>query len=532
MTRERSFTARFARRLGIVNAWVDGQMDWLMWLLVLAAFFVRFRLASQFYLNGDEAQIMLGPLQHRLSHVFAMSAYLPYGPLMFLVLHAMAFFGRSELYFRMPSVIAGSLLVFVGYRWAAETFGKEAGFATGCILAFAPPLVTLSTEVRFYIVQALFMACSLYCLERALRAKSVAWMRGFGVALLLTVLTLYMSVWYVIAAGVYVTVWILWERPPKRLIVEWAITQTIIAGVFAIAYVTQLRAFSESSADRLARSTWLRTSYFHPNSESLWRYLWQATQALFQYIFANPEIGLAMIFVFLIGIVLLLWSKAGGRRLTALTLVLPLIVTAAAGTVSIYPYGGSRHDAFLVLFVAAAVSIAISMAAGGRALLVLLMAMCLLPLWLRSAQRNDLDDVPQVSKIGQMRSALDYLSSRTPRARVLMVDQRGAATINYYICGGIIHGWQKVAPKSDAYDCAGYQILTVDTWGAPATDFLSTLTRARKAKPGAFPEPVWVFDESGVWKRGHTVYNDDCARFGKIQVYRISPTSAASAGKP
>jgi len=89
----------------------------------------------------------------------------------------------------MPSVIAGTLLIFVGYKWVAETFGKGAGMVTGCILAFAPPMVILSAQVRHYMPHALFVACSLYCLERALREKSRGWMRYFGVALLLAVLT-------------------------------------------------------------------------------------------------------------------------------------------------------------------------------------------------------------------------------------------------------------------------------------------------------------------------------------------------------
>ena len=81
----------------------------------------------------------------------------------------------------------------------SRRFGKGAGLLTGAILAFSPPLVILSSQVRHYITHILFIACSLYCLERALREKSRRWMRYFGFALLLAVLTMYMSIWYIAA---------------------------------------------------------------------------------------------------------------------------------------------------------------------------------------------------------------------------------------------------------------------------------------------------------------------------------------------
>ncbi len=333
-----------------------------MWLFVLAGFCLRIQRARRTYLNGDETQIMLPALQHGLIDVYRAASYLPYGQLMNFTLHYMTLFGGSELYFRMPSVVAGALLIFVGYKWVAETFNKGAGLVTGCILAFAPPLVILSAQVRHYIIQALFMACSLYCLERALREKSSGWMRCYGVALLLAVLTMYMSVWYIIAFGIYAGLRILREEIPRPAIEEWLKTQMGVAIVLIIAYATQLRKLRNDGAERSARDGWLRASYFHPASQTVLHFLRGATDNLFGYVFANAAVGKWMIFVFLIGIGLILWGKAdtaGKRKMPALSLVLPLVVTAAAGTLAIYPYGGSRHDAFLALFVVASVSIAI-----------------------------------------------------------------------------------------------------------------------------------------------------------------------------
>jgi uncharacterized membrane protein len=518
--------AAFERRFVRANAWLETHMDGVMWLVVAAGFCLRLRRAAAAYLNGDEVQIMYPPLQHGLINVYNAAQQFPYGPLMNFVLHFMTFFGSSELYFRMPSVIAGTLLIFVGYKWVAETFGKGAGAVTGCILAFAPPLVILSAQVRHYITHALLVACSLYCLERALREKSRRWMRYFGIALLLAVLTMYMSIWYIAALGVYAIACFLLEEIPRSVIVEWIKTQATVAIVLIVAYTTHLHKLRGNAAERIARDGWLRSSYFHPESQTVSNYLHQATDNLFEYIFANAKVGEWMILVFLAGVGLILWGKAGvtgNRKTPALSLVLPLAAAAAAGTMGIYPYGGSRHDAFLALLVVAGVSIAISALAFGRAVVLLLAAACLIPVWLGTAQRNYLEELPRVCKITQMRSALKYLSSRDPQPKLLLADQIGGNTINYYICHDKFYLWRPVGPDSNTYRCADYQVLTINIWGAPPAAFPAALTQARKAMPDLFPDPAWVFYISPVQTRDVELSGDQRAVFGKIEIYRIPP---------
>ncbi len=508
------------------NSWLDARTDWIMGLVMVAGFCLRLAHARKAYLNGDEVQIMLPPLQHGLINVYNSAQHFPYGPLMNFVLHFMTFFGSSELYFRMPSVIAGTLLIFVGYKWVAETFSKEAGIVAGCILAFAPPLVVLSAEVRHYITHALFIACSLYCLERALREKSLRWMRYFGLALLLAVLTMYMSIWYISALGVYAIVCFMLEKAPWPLIVEWIKTQAAIVFVLIVAYTTHLRKLRGNIAERFARDGWLRPSYFHPKSQTLSNYLRQATDYLFGYVFANARLGQWMILAFLAGIALILLGQAdvtSHRKTPALSLVLPLVVTAAAGIAAIYPYGGSRHDAFLAIFLVAGVSIAISALSFGKPVILLLMAACLIPAWLATTERHYLDELPKVCKIAQMRRALKYLASRDPQPKVLLADEIGGNTINYYVCHGQFNQWRPAGPDSNTYRCGDYRVLTVNIWGAPPAAFPAALAQARKAMPDRFTDPAWVFYISPVQTRDVELSTDERGVFGKIEIYRISP---------
>jgi len=515
------------RAFGAADFWLAARVDWLVWLIVLIGFYLRLKLADGTYFNGDETQIMFPPLQHGLGHVYRESLRLPYGALMSFVLRFMTFFGSSELYFRMPSVIAGALLPYVAYRWVADIFGKGAGFATACILGFSPPLVILSAQVRYYTIHMLLMACSLYCLERAFREKSARWVRLFGIALLLALLTMYMSAWYTAAIGLYALVRISNRELPRRLVWEWAAIQAIGVALLAVGYATHMRQLQGTESERFAKDVWLRPFYYHSDAGNALDFLARATDALFGYLFANSTLGTWMIFVFLLGAGLLLWRKAGapGTPKTAtLSLVLPPIATYAAAMLGLYPYGGSRHDAYLSVFVAAGVAVACAFVTQSRVLLLVLAAVFLVPPWRAAAEHHYLDDFPEASKLDQMDSALEYLRSRVPPPRVLLTDQFGAAMVNYYVCHGAAGQSRNLAPGLIEYGCADdYRIVMLDTWSAEPSRFPAVLAQARQAAKDSFPDPVWVFHMSLNGWTTDPVRRENRGIFGKIGLYRISP---------
>jgi hypothetical protein len=531
-TRQKQAATPFHARLIRVNAWLETRLDWAMWAMVLIGLYLRVRQAGLMYFNTDEAQIMLPPLQHGLANVYKAALPMAHAPLVSFLLHFMTFFGNSELYFRMPEVLCGALLAFVGYKWAAETFGKGAGLVTGCFIAFAPPLVVLSASLRSYMIQALFMVCSLYCLERAFREKSARWMGLFSASALLATLTDYMSVFYLAALGIYAGIRILRKELPRPLVVRWAITQAAALTVLMAAYFTQFRNLRGNLQDRYAHEVWLPEWYFRPHSESLLHFLRHATLNVFRYAFANGRLGPFMLIIFLVGVGFALLGKNRTRedqQWAALSLLLPLIVTAAAGVLTIYPYGGSRHDAFLLVFISAGVSIALSVLARGRVLVLLLGLTFLLPVWLRSAERHIFDDYLPVSRLGQMKQALAYLSSRSPRPKVLMADFIAAWELRYYVCRGQNDDFRRVEGQIVTTACAGYRIITFDLSGqwypfrVPRETFPSTLAVARSAMPNDFVDPVWVFNISFAESTDELSYDDTSGKFGRLELYRLSP---------
>src|ERR1700674_4555962 len=96
------------RVLDAADAWLDAHFEWIVCIVVLAGLALRILRAADLYLNGDEAMIMFAPLQPSLGQVYQSMLVHPHGPLPNFFLHYMAYFGSPELYFRLPSVIAGA----------------------------------------------------------------------------------------------------------------------------------------------------------------------------------------------------------------------------------------------------------------------------------------------------------------------------------------------------------------------------------------------------------------------------------------
>ena len=210
----------------------------------------------------------------------------------------------------------------------------------------------------------------------------------------------------------------------------------------------------------------------------------------------------------------------------ALSLLLPLTVTAIAGVAGYYPYNGTRHDAFLSLFIAAGVSVAIAFMSGGRLLILSLAGACLVPLWWQSQQRHYLDEEPELCRMEQLQRAMDYFASRAPRPQVLVVDQNANSYISYYLCHGEVSNPRTVAELIDTYNCAGYRILQVQTWNAPPGAYPRVLETARQAAAKLFPDPVWGANFAS--PHGEPYWLDDKPTengggFGKIRFSRVSP---------
>ncbi|MGH9536494.1 MAG: hypothetical protein ACRD3H_01140, partial [Terriglobales bacterium] len=87
------------------------------WGVLLAAFLLRLWKASGTFLNLDEAMHCLAANKPSLAEAYRASLGLAHPPLLILFLNVWQKFGTSELFLRLPSVIAGTIFCWIFFKW-------------------------------------------------------------------------------------------------------------------------------------------------------------------------------------------------------------------------------------------------------------------------------------------------------------------------------------------------------------------------------------------------------------------------------
>ncbi len=195
-------------------------ISWLFLLMLGAGFFLRLRLAWLTFLNPDEALHYFLAHQPSLKLAYDASLTTAHPPLMILFLHYWSLLGRSELFLRIPFVIAGTFFCWVMFLWIRKVAGRTAACFGLAMFLFAPSLISLSAEIRQYSFLLFFCACSLYWLELALENdadKSVQSMIFSAAALYLALLTHYSAMIFAAAVGIYGLLSLVYKKWPARL---------------------------------------------------------------------------------------------------------------------------------------------------------------------------------------------------------------------------------------------------------------------------------------------------------------------------
>ena len=97
-----------------VNDWIITNAVWLELAIIAAGAILRIIAANGTYLNPDEALHYVLAHQENPLAVYRASLTNAHPPLYFLLLYLWRFLGSSELFLRLPSVIAGVALIVVG----------------------------------------------------------------------------------------------------------------------------------------------------------------------------------------------------------------------------------------------------------------------------------------------------------------------------------------------------------------------------------------------------------------------------------
>jgi hypothetical protein len=125
-----------------------------------------------------------------------------------------------------------------------------------------------------------------------------------------------------------------------------------------------------------------------------------------------PPIGVLFLLIFVAGLAALLAGRTKAPSLMALLVISPFGVGFMAAVFRVFPLSGSRHQTYLLPFLATGISAALAWLPRARVVPLLLLGAVMAPLGvIHSTPENDARVVP----IGAMTAAIDYVGRMVPR---------------------------------------------------------------------------------------------------------------------
>ena len=482
-----------------LERWFETHSNLSAMLVLTAGLLIRLRAASGTFLNPDEALHYLLANQSSWRLAYHASLTNAHPPLLTLVLYFWRGVGTSEFVLRLPSVIAGIAFCWIVFKWLTRILGPVTGFIGLILVTFLPPVIALAAEVRQYALLLFFMAGAAYLLERALAENSAGTMLLSAIALYLALLSHYSAILFAAVIGVYSLLRLIACHPSAQVGIAWVSAQAGAVGLVAALYVTHI---SKLKGDYAAGTIngWLANSFFRPGHDNPLLFVIARSGGVFQYVFGQLAAGDVASLAFIAGVVWL-WrekvspvdSNVTSRQLGTL-LVLPFAVGAGASIARIYPYGGTRHSAFLIMFAVAGVSFLLAKLVkqrigSGIALAILIVAVCTAfgkphrPYMLREDQ----------SRV-QMVRAMGFVRSHIPQSDLIFVDYQTRLLLAYYLCPQQPVSFSASLGSLEDLQCGGSDVVAAgpDLYAFTSENFLprwDELLCSFPPKPG---QSVWV----------------------------------------
>src|SRR5271154_1236993 len=126
------------------NHWFESHAHGAAVFLTLLGFMARLWTASGTFLNPDEALHFRLANQASLALAYKASLTAAHPPLFILLLYFWRALGTSELWLRLPSVLAGAAFCWIFYKWLSKAAGTLAGLIGVLLVAFLPPIIRLA----------------------------------------------------------------------------------------------------------------------------------------------------------------------------------------------------------------------------------------------------------------------------------------------------------------------------------------------------------------------------------------------------
>ncbi len=437
--------------------WLRRHCDLFASAIVAIGFGIRVLAAQGRSLSGDEAVHFLLANLPRAGDLYKASLNNAHPPLFFFLLHFWAYLGTSEFFLRLLPAVFGGAFLWVAYRWVLILLGRPVGLMTLVLLSFSPALVALSGQLRDYSLLLLLIAAALAAFERAMEKRSALAMVASSTLLSLATLTHYSAFFVALVLFVYGLVRLRTGHLPPDFVRAWAACQAGFGALCLFLAGTHVADLRGSSLERLVMTRMLRAEYFQADQDRLLDFLFRQTAAIFRFLCGSAAAGAIASALAVAGLIIL----ATKRDVSALLLALPFLFSAGASLMDVYPYGGTRHSVFLLVFASAAIGVTLSALAASRLWPAAVLVVVLVPVSLSTVLR-----APEHHSAARMKAAIDEFRAAAPPASLLFMDLETGSILEYYLerkAGSIPRAGLQDFWESSA---GGYRIVGAPFWNA------------------------------------------------------------------
>lgn len=497
---------------GSRDLWIEKRAGIVAFCITLIGFLARLWTASGTFLNPDEALHFRLANQTSLALAYKDSLTAAHPPLLILLLYFWRELGTSELWLRFPSVVAGAVFCWMFYKWLSRAAGLSAGLIGLLLVAFLPPIIVIAAEVRQYSLLLAFLAGSLYFLDEAFTNNSLSRMAASAFCLYLAMSVHYSAFWFAAALGIYALFRIFTEQPPISLIAAWALAQIGGLALGAVFYKTHLSKLGVGDSKTVTQGwmsdMYLHRSFFDRSHDNPFVFLIGHSFGVFQYFFGQLAVGIMMGLVFLAGVAVLLRDKAPGidpttpalnrlssRRL-GIILLLPFAITASVSLTHIYPYGGTRHIALLLIPAMAGIGVALARWPGGKgargaAVAIGIILACIL---FGKPRQPRMERADQSRR--NMAAAMAFVKQKMSPSDFIFVDYQTDLVLGHYLCQQRPIELETAPAGFEQFSCDEHRIVSTNyktEWMFLGNNFpkdWQLFMQAYNLKP---QQTVWVF---------------------------------------
>jgi hypothetical protein len=469
-------------------------------IVIFSGLLARIWVAHGTFLHPDEALHFRLANQPTLALAYKESLTASHPPLLTFVLYYWRALGTSELWLRMPLILASVAFCWVFYKWLAKAAGEIAGFVGLLFVAFLPPIVVLSAEIRQYPLLLMFLAAALYFLDSAFDEKSAGKMVAFSACLYLAMLSHYSAFWFAVALGIYALFRICTERLPGPALAAWIAGQLGGIGLALFLYQTHISKLGAGYARPVSQGwmsdEFLSRSYFDPAHNNPIAFLVGHSFGVFQYFWGQLAVGDVTGLLFLAGVFFLLRGKTLQQRRLCLLVFLPFAVASVLSLAHLYPYGGTRHVAFLIIPGAAGVSVAIVQLISHKFSRAVAFAAVVIAACLVFGKPRQ----PRMTRANQSRpnmiAAMNFISQNLNASDLIFTDYQSDLLLGHYLCEQQPVVLETAPLGYEQFSCSRRRVISVDfrTWLFTGDGFVhdwQQFMQDYRLQPGT---TVWVVE--------------------------------------